>query len=1284
MIKIKKEVGKMSEIGEITSKDINRDLVAKWQGIADLLAKIISVPAALIMVNNDEFMEVLVSSNTNSNPYYPGDREKWHGLYCETVIKTQKELLVSDATVDPHWNKNPDIKLGMIAYLGYPINFPKKKPFGTLCVLDNKANFFSPLHKQLMVQLRDAIEMDIALVKKDALHSQAEARLRDIEWMLSPKPLQESIYQPENPDHYGDLTELNSNGIILKSLGQELLRSIANDYIELLGTSSAIYEKNGDYAFGIFASSWCRMLDGASRKLCNTANNTEALNSGKWLCHESCWTECSRFSIAEGRPVDIECNGGIRMYSEPIMAGGRVIGAINFGYGDPPEDKTKLQKIADLYQIEYDNLLKEALAYKSRPPFIIEMAKKRLHGTARLIGSMVEKTLSEKALKDSEEKFKNIITSSPSAMYFFQLEEDNRLVLIGANPEADRLIGKSHKTLLGKTIEEAFPNMLQTDIPDLYRKIARKELNSQHFEINYQDSNLSGYFDIYAFITQPNTIAVEFFDISDRKKADHALRQSEEMMRSSQSVAHICSYSTNLNLKELEKSIWVCSPEFYKIFGINETYPHTIEGWANLIHPDYRKDVFDYHESVVKKKESFSREYKIIRINDGAERWVHGTGELEFDDKGNPVRMHGAIQDITERKAAEEKINDDQSILNNIGQMAKIGGWELYPETMKLTWTDETYHIHELPRSFEPPLEDAINFWHPEDQSILKKAIQQAIDKGIPYDLELRFITAKGKNLYARTKCNPILRNGKVVKLQGFFQDITEAKQAEEALKESKASAERYLNVAAEIILSLDVRGNITLLNDSGHVLLGYKRGELIGKNWFNTCLPKEISDEIKSVFTLLVDGVEEDVTNFENSVVTKSGDRKIIYWHNTLLKDSNGKITGLLSSGEDITKRMQMENALEAERERLAVTLRSIGDGVITTDINGKIILMNKVAEELTGWTQEEGQGKNLDSVFKIINETTGEPHEDPVQKVLSSGKIIELANHTILISKDGKERIIADSGAPILDKEANIIGVVLVFRDTTEKEKFLEITQNSQKLESLGILAGGIAHDFNNLMGGIYGYIDMANDETREPLVSNYLAKASTTIDRARALTGQLMTFAKGGVPIKKVEHLHSFVQDTVQFALSGSAVLGRYQIPENLWPCDIDRSQIGQVIENLVINAQQAMPNGGQIDVSAQNISLIDNQVPSLAAGNYVKLSIKDQGIGIPKEFLPRIFDPFYTTKSEGHGLGLSSCYSIINRHDGYIEAESEPGKGSTFHIYLPASDDLVSIVSKKSTV
>jgi two-component system, cell cycle sensor histidine kinase and response regulator CckA len=176
---------------------------------------------------------------------------------------------------------------------------------------------------------------------------------------------------------------------------------------------------------------------------------------------------------------------------------------------------------------------------------------------------------------------------------------------------------------------------------------------------------------------------------------------------------------------------------------------------------------------------------------------------------------------------------------------------------------------------------------------------------------------------------------------------------------------------------------------------------------------------------------------------------------------------------------------------------------------------------------------------------------------------------------------------------------------------------------------------------------------------------------MNRARALTLQLLTFAKGGVPVLKATTLPAFIREAVHFALSGSNIACQFSLPEDLWSCNIDKNQIGQVFDNIVINAQQAMPNGGMIEVAACNFSAGADDLPLLNRGNYVKVSIRDFGIGISKEIMPRIFDPFYTTKTKGHGLGLATCHSILNRHGGCITAESELGKGSLFQIYLPAT-------------
>ncbi|MEW6527953.1 MAG: PAS domain S-box protein [Spirochaetota bacterium] len=411
-----------------------------------------------------------------------------------------------------------------------------------------------------------------------------------------------------------------------------------------------------------------------------------------------------------------------------------------------------------------------------------------------------------------------------------------------------------------------------------------------------------------------------------------------------------------------------------------------------------------------------------------------------------------------------------------------------------------------------------------------------------------------------------------------------------------------------------------------------------------------------------------QGLDSYEFRIISKNGQVKWVYVTSATVQ-YRGRPAGLVSI-LDITDRKKAEADLFEEKEKLRITLQSIGDGVIATDIDGRVVIINEAAQKLTGYSQSEAEGKHLSDIFAIVHELSGKPLENPVNKVLSTGHVYELSNHTVLVAKDGTQRVIADSAAPIKDKAGTIIGVVLVFRDMTEKLQLIEQIQRAQKLESVGLLAAGIAHDFNNILEGVFGYIGLANAYVKDPNISDLLTQALKSIQRAKGLTGQLLTFSKGGQPVKKVQSIIPLLNDTVQFAISGSNVNAQFHIDDNLDNAEFDYNQISQVIQNMVINSVQAMPMGGTITICAGNISFAEGEHP-LLQGDYIRVIIADQGVGIPKEVLPKIFDPFFTTKSLGQGLGLATSYSIIARHQGTIEVESEPGKGTTFYIYIPAT-------------
>jgi PAS domain S-box-containing protein len=387
--------------------------------------------------------------------------------------------------------------------------------------------------------------------------------------------------------------------------------------------------------------------------------------------------------------------------------------------------------------------------------------------------------------------------------------------------------------------------------------------------------------------------------------------------------------------------------------------------------------------------------------------------------------------------------------------------------------------------------------------------------------------------------------------------------------------------------------------------------------------------------------------------------------------RNGAGEVIGIVESFQDISLRKSAENLLAMEKERLAITLRSIGDGVITTDLKGKVLMLNRVAETLCDWPLDEAVGQPLDEVFHVLDFTTRKPIDNPVQRVINTGKAVNITPGAVLIARDGWERFIADSAAPILDQKGNLFGVVLVFRDISEKRLMESEISKLEKLRAIGQLAGGIAHDFNNLLTAILGNISLARlDVAPESPVAVKLDQAETAVMKARDLTQQLLTFAKGGAPRKKLIALAKLLRESVEFALRGSNCLYRFEIPDDIWPVLADSDQLSQVMNNLIINASQSMPGGGTITITAANFDHSGEDLP-LEPGRYVRVTCSDQGSGIPAEHLPFVFDPYFTTKKTGNGLGLSTVYSIIRRHGGFITASANEGEGTTFTFYLPAA-------------
>jgi two-component system cell cycle sensor histidine kinase/response regulator CckA len=368
-----------------------------------------------------------------------------------------------------------------------------------------------------------------------------------------------------------------------------------------------------------------------------------------------------------------------------------------------------------------------------------------------------------------------------------------------------------------------------------------------------------------------------------------------------------------------------------------------------------------------------------------------------------------------------------------------------------------------------------------------------------------------------------------------------------------------------------------------------------------------------------------------------------------------------------------QMERKLKDSERWLSTTMSSITDAIITTDAQGRINLLNPTAAVLTGWTQDEAIGRPLAEVFRVVDEETRIPNPMLLANVLHKSAVSVLEPVGLLITRDGDEFPVQYLPAPIRDANDQVLGMVLVFRNIAEQRKVQRELLRVQKLESLGLMAGGVAHDFNNLLSALVNNVALLKMRLKpEDELYRRLELVEKALWRGTELTQQLLTFAKGGAPVRKPTDVSVLLRETAELVFNGSNISTTFQFAPDLWLADIDVGQMGHAFHNLLINAKEAMPAGGMIELHCENLRARSEQLPALKPGNYVKISLNDYGMGIAPENLGRIFDPYFTTKPHGSGLGLATVHSIIKRHEGHIAVESSVGAGAKFVIYLPAAE------------
>ena len=474
------------------------------------------------------------------------------------------------------------------------------------------------------------------------------------------------------------------------------------------------------------------------------------------------------------------------------------------------------------------------------------------------------------------------------------------------------------------------------------------------------------------------------------------------------------------------------------------------------------------------------------------------------------------------------------------------------------------------------------------------------------------------------------------------------------------------IDAEPECVKLLDENANLIMMNRAGLDMIQAESFDQVrGKPVYGLALPdyrRKFADLTDSVFSGQSGTLAFEARGLKGRPIW-------LETHAVPLRNEKDEIVALLGVTRNVTERIQQDEALRSSEARFRSIIEHSSTGILVADLETRQIkYANPEICRLLGYSEEESHAlKATDLAIpeeESLSAAAFQAHAEGKLHVTErtirrkDGSFIQMSINTVQLEYDGRPSIAG------------------FFDDITEKRLLEEERLKTQKLESVGTLAGGIAHDFNNLLQGIFGFISMAKltfDQKDKSLAM--LAQAEKALHQSVNLTTQLLTFSKGGMPVKKVLDLRSVIENAVAFALSGSRITYEIVVDKDLRTAVADEGQIGQVIQNIVLNADQAMPLGGMIRVSARNMPAASLVPPADLQGDLVEIAIRDQGNGIPAEHLTRIFDPYFTTKEKGSGLGLATVYSIIKNHGGLIRVQSEIGKGTTFFIYFPASNAAV---------
>jgi len=877
-----------------------------------------------------------------------------------------------------------------------------------------------------------------------------------------------------------------------------------------------------------------------------------------------------------------------------------------------------------------------------------------------------------------EERLRARVYLNLAGVIFVAMDAAGTVTLV--NQKACEVLGYTKEQIIGRNwFDTCLPPRLKETVKD----VARQVLSGDIEPVEYYENPVLTRSGAERIIAWHNTTLRDDSgsiigtlssgqDITERKEAEEALRDSEQQSRS------LIETAPNIILHLApDHKILEFNPEAERVFGRSRKEVLGMDYLELFVPESERANVAADIQKVLSGEPTRGYENSLMGA-DGAEYTYSWNVNRLMDAQDRPSGIIAIGQDITERKRTEQALRKSEAVLNAAGRMANVGGWELVPETMEVRWTDQIYHIYGLPVGQMPPLEENLGFYHPGDRPRLITGLQRAIDHGEPYDLELRFTTAQGRDLWVHTMCRPVVENGKTVLLQGTFQDITERKQAKEALLASEEKYRTLVSHTPAVLWTSDENGHTSFISSNVEQVYGYTPKEILkagDRLWFGR-IHREDLESVKAEYEAMIErGKPFDV---EYRIQRQDGDWIWLHDRATRSHEIEGKlrVDGVFL---DVTKRKLAEEELHQYEHIVS----NATDMLALVDQHYVYLAANAAYLQAFDKTSDEVIGRTVAEVF-------GEEFFSTVIKPRAerclAGEHIRYQDWFDFPVAGRKYMDIAYS--PYLGPDTDPWGFVVAGRDITrqkqaeeERDNLEEQLRQAQKMEAVGQLAGGIAHDFNNILTAVMGNAEMLKmDLPAESKQETFTDEIIRGAARAAALTRQLLAFARKGKRQVTPVDIHNIVHQTVKMLTH--SIDRRIEIHLELHASEStvmgDPAQLQNALLNLGVNARDAMGDGGTLTYATGDVTLskteCDKHPYELTPGNFLEIRITNTGIGMDRQTQERIFEPFFTTKEvgKGTGLGLAGVYGCVRSHDGSVSVSSQPGRGTTFTILLPLAD------------